>query len=110
FGRVFQIYVQADSHSRLRLEDIQNLNVRNKDGEMIPLGTLVKITPTVGPSLISLFNLYPSSTIIGLPAQGFSSGEVLKLMEEIAARTLPPGTGFESSAMSYQEKLVDNQM
>jgi hydrophobic/amphiphilic exporter-1 (mainly G- bacteria), HAE1 family len=110
FGRVFQIYVQADSHSRLRLEDIQNLTVRNKDGEMIPLGTLVKITPTVGPSLISLFNLYPSSTIIGLPAEGFSSGEVLKLMEEIASRTLPPGTGFEWSAMSYQEKLVGNQM
>jgi hydrophobic/amphiphilic exporter-1 (mainly G- bacteria), HAE1 family len=110
FGRVFQIYVQADSGSRLRIEDIQNLNVRNKDGEMIPLGTLVKITPTVGPSLISLFNLYPSSTIIGLPAEGFSSGEVLKLMEEIASRTLPPGTGFEWSAMSYQEKLVGNQM
>jgi len=110
FGRVFQIYVQADAQDRLRLQDINNLTVRNKDGDMIPLGTLVKITPTVGPSLISLFNLYPSATIIGLPAQGFSSGEVLKLMEEIARRTLPPGTGFEWSAMSYQEKLVENQM
>jgi HAE1 family hydrophobic/amphiphilic exporter-1 len=110
FGRVFQIYVQGDPRFRLRLEDIQNLTVRNKDGDMIPLGTLVKIMPTVGPSLISLFNLYPSSTIIGLPAQGFSSGEVLKLMEDIAARTLPPGTGFEWSAMSYQEKIVGNQM
>ena len=77
---------------------------------MIPLGTLVKITPTVGPSLISLFNLYPSATIIGLPADGFSSGEVLKLMEEIARRTLPPGTGFEWSSMSYQEKIVGYQM
>jgi hydrophobic/amphiphilic exporter-1 (mainly G- bacteria), HAE1 family len=110
FGRVFQIYVQADAQDRLRLQDINNLTVRNKDGDMIPLGTLVKIAPTVGPSLISLFNLYPSATIIGLPAQGFSSGEVLKLMEEIARRTLPSGTGFEWSAMSYQEKLVANQM
>ena len=84
FGRVFQIYVQGDSQFRLRPEDLQNINVRNKDGNMIPLGTLVKITPTVGPSLISLFNLYPSATIIGLPADAFSSGEVLKLMEEIA--------------------------
>ena len=107
---MFQIYVQGDSQFRLRPEDLQNINVRNKDGNMIPLGTLVKITPTVGPSLISLFNLYPSATIIGLPADGFSSGEVLKLMEEIARRTLPPGTGFEWSAMSYQEKIVGYQM
>src|SRR5258707_65147 len=110
FGRVFQVYVQADSQSRLRLEDIENMFVRNKDGQMIPLGTLVTISPTVGPSLISLFNLYPTATIIGLPAQGVSSGQALTLMEEIARRTLPPGTGFEWSAMSYQEKLVGNQM
>jgi hydrophobic/amphiphilic exporter-1 (mainly G- bacteria), HAE1 family len=107
---VFQVYVQADSRSRVRLEDIDNMFVRNKDGQMIPLGTLVKITPTVGPSLISLYNLYPTATIIGLPAQGVSSGEALTLMEEIARRTLPPGTGFEWSAMSYQEKLVGHQM
>jgi HAE1 family hydrophobic/amphiphilic exporter-1 len=110
FGRVFQIYVQADSQARLRPEDINNLTVRNKDGDMIPLGTLVKITPSVGASLISLFNLYPSATIIGLPAQGFSSGEVMTLMEEIAQRTLPPGMGIEWSAMSYQEKIVGQQM
>jgi HAE1 family hydrophobic/amphiphilic exporter-1 len=110
FGRVFQIYVQGDAQFRLRPEDLENLAVRNKDGNMIPLGTLVKITPAVGASLISLFNLYPSATIIGLPAQGFSSGEVLSLMEEIARRTLPPGTGFEWSAMSYQEKIVGYQM
>jgi HAE1 family hydrophobic/amphiphilic exporter-1 len=77
---------------------------------MIPLGTLVKIRPTVGPSLINLYNLRPTATIIGLPAQGVSSGQALTLMEEIARRTLPPGTGFEWSAMSYQEKLVGGQM
>jgi HAE1 family hydrophobic/amphiphilic exporter-1 len=110
FGRVFQVYVQADSQSRLRLEDIENMFVRNNDGKMVPLGTLVTITPMVGPSLISLFNLYPTATIIGLPAQGVSSGQALTLMEEIARRTLPPGTGFEWSSMSYQEKLVGNQM
>jgi HAE1 family hydrophobic/amphiphilic exporter-1 len=110
FGRVFQIYVQGDSRFRLRPEDIQNLSVRNKDGHMIPLGTLVQFTPTVGPSLISLYNLYPSATIIGLPADGFSSGEVITIMEQIARSTLPPGTGFEWSSMSYQEKLVGHQM
>ena len=110
FGRVFQIYVQGDSQYRLRLDDINNLTVRNKDGDMIPLGTLVTITPTVGASLISLYNLRPSSTIIGLPAEGFSSGETMTLMEEIARRTLPPGIGFEWTAMSYQEQLVGNQI
>jgi len=110
FGRVFQLYVQADSQFRLRPEDIALLSVRNKHGDMIPLGTLVTMTPTVGPSLISLYNLRPSATIIGLPADGVSSGEVLTLMEEIARRTLPPGTGFEWSSMSYQEKLVGHQM
>src|SRR5712691_5986039 len=84
FGRVFQLYVQADSQFRLRPEDIALLSVRNKHGDMIPLGTLVTMTPTVGPSLISLYNLRPSATIIGLPADGVSSGEVLTLMEEIA--------------------------
>jgi HAE1 family hydrophobic/amphiphilic exporter-1 len=110
FGRVFQIYVQADAQSRLRLEDVQNMFVRNRDGRMVPLGTLVKITPMIGPSLISLFNLYPTATVIGMPADGFSSGEALALMEQIARRTLPPGTGFEWSSMSYQEKLVGSQM
>jgi len=110
FGRVFQIYLQADSQFRLRSDDIDHLSVRNRQGDMIPLGTLVTMTPSVGPALISLFNLRPSATIIGMPADGFSSGEVLTLMEEIARRTLPPGTGFEWSSMSYQEKLVGNQM
>jgi HAE1 family hydrophobic/amphiphilic exporter-1 len=110
FGRTFQIYVQADSQFRLRLEDIQNLTVRNKDGQTIPIGTLITITPTVGPSLISLYNLYPSATLVALPVAGFSTGQTIKLMEEIAARTLPPGTGYEWTAMSYQEKIVGNQM
>src|SRR5262249_59507144 len=100
FGRVFQVYVQADSQSRLRLEDIENMFVRNKDGQMIPLGTLVKITPTVGPSLISLFNLYPTAPIIGLPAHGVSSGQALTLMEEIARPPLPACTRSEMRAIS----------
>jgi hydrophobic/amphiphilic exporter-1 (mainly G- bacteria), HAE1 family len=84
--------------------------VRNQNGDMIPLGTLATITPSVGPSLISLYNLYPSSTIIGLPAQGYSSGQSMALMEEIAGKTLPPGTGYEWTAMSYQEKAVGHQI
>ena len=104
FGRTFQVYAQAESQFRLTTRDIEKLMVRNQNGDMIPLGTLATITPSVGPSLISLYNLYPSSTVIGLPAQGYSSGQSMALMDEIAAKTLPPGTGYEWTAMSYQEK------
>src|SRR5215471_18352146 len=110
FGRVFQVYAQADARFRLRPRDIENLSVRNQQGEMIPLGTIVTIEPVVGAPLISLYNLYPSSSVIGLPAAGFSSGEAIRLMEEDVAHTLHPGMGSEWTAMSYQEKLVGNQM
>ncbi len=110
FGRVFQVYAQADARFRLRPRDIDNLSVRNQQGDMIPLGTMISIEPVVGTALISLYNLYPSSTVVGLPAAGFSSGNSIRLMDENAARTLPPGTGSDWTAMSYQEKLVGNQM
>ncbi|MGN1285008.1 MAG: efflux RND transporter permease subunit, partial [Bradyrhizobium sp.] len=110
FGRTFQVYTQADAQYRLTLRDIQNMMVRNSNGDMVPLGTVANITPSVGPSLISLYNLYPSATIIGLPSQGYSSGQSMTLMEEIAAKTLPPGTGYEWTAMSYQEKEVGSQI
>jgi len=110
FGRTFQAYVQADARFRLRPQDITDLSVRNSQGEIVPLGTLASIVPVTGPPLISLYNLYPSSTVIGIPVQGVSSGQGMALMEQIAARTLPPGTGFEWSALSFQEKIVGSQM
>ncbi len=110
FGRVFQVYTQAEPDTRLTLRDIQNMTVRNQNGDMIPIGTVAKITSSVGPSLISLYNLYPTATIVGLPAQGYSSGQSLSLMEEIADKTLPHGTGYEWTAMSYQEKAVSSQI
>jgi HAE1 family hydrophobic/amphiphilic exporter-1 len=110
FGRVFQVYAQADAQFRLTPRDIANMMVRNQNGDMIPIGTVAKITPSVGPSLISLYNLYPSSTIVGLPAQGYSSGQSLNLMEQIADKTLPSGAGYEWTAMSYQEKAVSSQI
>src|SRR5437763_7711340 len=110
FGRVFQVYTQADPAFRVTERDIANMQVRNSNGDMIPIGTVATISPATGPSLISLYNLYPSSTIVGLPAQGYSSGQSLRLMEEIGDKTLPPGTGYEWTAMSYQEKAVSNQI
>ncbi|HAP48116.1 MAG TPA: hydrophobe/amphiphile efflux-1 family RND transporter [Afipia sp.] len=110
FGRTFQVYAQADAQFRLTTKDIENLTIRNSQGAMIPLGTIATVTPAVGPSLISLYNLYPSATIIGLPSQGYSSGQSITLMEQIADKTLPPGTGYEWTAMSYQEKAVGSQI
>ncbi|MFY9828131.1 MAG: multidrug efflux RND transporter permease subunit [Rhodoplanes sp.] len=110
FGLSFQVYVQADSQYRLLSSDILKLYVRSQDGNMVPVGSLAQIKPIVGPSVVSLFNLYLSSSIVGSPAPGYSSGEALALMERIASATLPPGTAFEWSAMSFQEKIVGNQL
>ncbi|MBR1219589.1 multidrug efflux RND transporter permease subunit [Bradyrhizobium sp. U87765 SZCCT0131] len=110
FGRTFQIYAQADAPFRLRPQDMESLMVRNQDGSMIPLGTVARVTPTVGSSLVSLYNLYPAATVVGLPAPGFSSGQAMALMEEIAAKTLPRGMAYEWTAMSFQEKAVGRQI
>jgi hydrophobic/amphiphilic exporter-1 (mainly G- bacteria), HAE1 family len=110
FGRVFQIYVQADASARINPESLQYLQVRNNEGNMVPLGTLASIKTVAGPSIISLYNLYPSATVVTATAQGFSSGQGMDLLEQIATDTLPPGTGYEWTAMSYQEKEVGNQI
>ena len=110
FGRVFQVYVQAESRFRERPRDIEKLWVRNSDGQMVPLGTIANVRTSVGPSLVTLYNLYPAATVLGRPAEGLSSGQAMDLMQQIAAATLPPGTGYDWTAMSYQEKLVGNQM
>jgi len=77
---------------------------------MVPFGTLASIQTVAGPSVISLYNLYPAATVVTATAQGASSGEGIGLLEQIAKDTLPPGTGYEWTAMSYQEKEVGNQI
>ncbi|MBA2127326.1 hydrophobe/amphiphile efflux-1 family RND transporter [Hyphomicrobium methylovorum] len=110
FGRVFQVYVQGDEKFRMTPNDILTLKVRNQNGDMIPLGTVLTITPSVGPSLISLYNLYPSATVVGMPAKGFSSGDAMSLLDQTAAHTLPPGVGSSWTALSYQEMIVGGQI
>jgi HAE1 family hydrophobic/amphiphilic exporter-1 len=110
FGLTLQVYVQADSPYRLHPDDLLKLNVKNADGRTVPIGAVAEIHPAVGPSLISLFNLYLTATISGSPAPGFSSGQAMDLMEQIADRVLPLGTGYAWSGMSYQEQAVGNQL
>ncbi|MCK9911251.1 efflux RND transporter permease subunit, partial [Microbacteriaceae bacterium K1510] len=96
--------------ARVNPESLQYLQVRNTDGNMVPLGTLAQIETVAGPSVISLYNLYPAATVITATAQGFSSGQGMNLLEQIAEDTLPKGSGYEWTAMSYQEKEVGNQI
>ena len=110
FGHVFQIYTQALPSYRATADDIRNLKVKAGNGTMTPIGTVVDVTEVQGPSLISLYNLYPSSTVVGSPAPGFSSGQALDIMDQIGKQALPTGTGYEWTAMSYQEKEVGNQI
>jgi hydrophobic/amphiphilic exporter-1 (mainly G- bacteria), HAE1 family len=109
FNQVFQVYVQADAAYRLQPEDIKSLYVRNLKKEMVPLGTLLKINRTLGSELVTRYNLYPAASIFGMAAPGFSSGEAIKLMGQVANNTLPRGMSYDWTATSFQEKQVGNQ-
>ncbi|HAT2038472.1 TPA: efflux RND transporter permease subunit [Legionella pneumophila] len=108
FGQVFPVYVQADASSRISSEDLRNYYVRNQSGSMVPLGTLTDVGPAVGPSIISLYNLYPSSNINGVAARGYSSGQGIQVMEKLAKEQLPPGISYEWTSTAYQEKVAGN--
>jgi len=110
FGLALQVYLQAASNFRLQPEDLLNMYVRSSDNQMVPIGALAKIAPMVGPSIITLYNLYPSATIMAVPPRGISTGQAMAAMEEVAARSLPKDVGYQWTAMSYQEKLVGNQI
>ena len=109
FNQVFQVYIQAESRNRLDPRDIKNLYVRNTAGGMIPLGTLLDVQRTQGPELITRYNLYPAATIFGSAAPGFSSGQGLAEMEQLAGNILPQGIGYDWTSTSYQEKQVGYQ-
>jgi HAE1 family hydrophobic/amphiphilic exporter-1 len=109
FNQVFQVYIQADNHYRLRPGDIKNLYVRNQNGQMVPLGTFLDVKPVQGSELVTRYNLYPAAAIFGSAAPGFSSGQALLQMEQLAADTLPEGMAYDWTSTSYQEKKVGNQ-
>jgi hydrophobic/amphiphilic exporter-1 (mainly G- bacteria), HAE1 family len=109
FNQVFQVYVQADAQYRLQPEDIRNLYVRNARGEMVPLGALLQVQRSLGSELVTRYNLYPAAQIFGVAAPGFSTGQALNLMEQVAANTLPRGMSYDWTATAYQEKQVGAQ-
>jgi HAE1 family hydrophobic/amphiphilic exporter-1 len=103
FGRVWKVMVQADQPYRMRREDVVKLQVRSLSGKMVPLATLLNVEDTVGPTVESRYNLYSSASIIANPKPGFSSGQAMGAMEQLARSLMPPSMGFEWTGVAYQE-------
>jgi multidrug efflux pump len=108
FGRTYQVIAQADAQFRDRPEDITRLKTRNAQGDMVPLGTLVKVKEAYGPDRVMHYNGYPSADINGAPAPGFSSGQAEALIAKVASETLPRGIEFEWTDLTYQKILAGN--
>lgn len=103
FNRAYRVYVQADSQFRANPADIKRLYVRSQTGQMIPMANLVKVTQTIGPSIITHYNLFRAVNITGAAAPGVSSGQAIAAMESVAKETLPKGFGYEWSGLSLEE-------
>ena len=103
-GRNYQVNVQADAEFRRQPEDVGRLQVRNARGEMVPLASLVRVSPAFGPDRVSRYNGYLSADVTGAAAPGASTGEAVAAMEQLARRTMPSGMAFEWTELTYQEK------
>ncbi|HKQ97680.1 MAG TPA: efflux RND transporter permease subunit, partial [Candidatus Polarisedimenticolia bacterium] len=104
FGRVYKVFVQAEPEFRVKPEDLALFHVRNHEGKMVPLSTLVNVSSTAGPEYTNRFNLFRSADLTGVPAPGYSSAQALVALEETAKEVLPPEMGYDWTDMSYQEK------
>jgi HAE1 family hydrophobic/amphiphilic exporter-1 len=104
FGRQWRVFLQSEGEMRKSASDIDNYYVRNNDGEMVPLSALVTTRSISGPEYTNRFNLYRSAQIIGSAAPGYSSGQAMAALEEVARETLPREMGYDWADLSYQEK------
>ena len=110
FGNIYKVIVQAQMDFRSNISDIGKLNVRSSTGKMIPLSTLIQIKKKAGPNMINRYDMFQSVSIMGMAAQGYSSGEAIAAMERIAKQVLPDGYTYKWTGMSYQEKLAGNKV
>jgi hydrophobe/amphiphile efflux-1 (HAE1) family protein len=109
YGRRWQVQAQAEAEDRGKVDDIYRINVRNNQGKMIPLRSLVEVRVVVGPPALIRYNNIRAVTVLGSPAPGISSGEALKAMEQVAAKTLPAGFAGEWTDTSFQEKRAEGK-
>jgi hydrophobe/amphiphile efflux-1 (HAE1) family protein len=107
FGRLYKVYVQAENEYRQEIADSSLFYVRNRDGDMVPMQTLIKTRPTTGPEFTYRFNLFRAAEVTGRPSPGYSSSQALAALEEVAAEILPDDMAFSWNAMSYQEKSAE---
>jgi hydrophobe/amphiphile efflux-1 (HAE1) family protein len=110
FGKTYQVVVQADAPFRSQPEDIVKLRVRSASGEMVPLGALMQVTPSFGPSAVTRYNGYYSADINGSPKPGFSSGQAQAEIEQVLKQSLPRGVSYSWTELVYQEKTAGNTM
>ena len=106
FGKTYQVVVQADAPYRADAEAIGALKTRNAAGEMVPLGALLRVEPTFGPSRVTRYNGYPSADINGAANPGFSSGQAEAEVVSLLKKTLPRGISYEWTELSYQDRLT----
>ena len=106
FGRVWQVYVQAEGEFRTEADNVGQFRVRNSDGQAVPLSTLVKMQSTPGPEFTVRFNGYRAAQINGSLAPGYSSGQGMQALEEVFAQTMPREMGYDYLGMSFQEKVA----
>src|SRR5690606_30564006 len=103
------VYMQADFDHRTDPESLNSIFVRNKSGEMVPVGTLMTLNKVVGPETITRYNLYNSITVNATPAKGFSTGDAMAAIEKLAEESLPGNYGYEWTGMSYEESKSGSQ-
>jgi hydrophobe/amphiphile efflux-1 (HAE1) family protein len=108
-SRVFQVKIQADAPYRDTLEDINRIYLRSNDGHMVPLSSVATLSTILAPQLVTRYNQFASARVNGEAKPGFSSGQAMEAMKDVAAKTLPENFGYEWSALSYQEQKSGGQ-
>ena len=104
FGKQWRVFVQAEGDARLAANDIGRFYVRNAEGTMVPLSTFVTTRDIRGPEFTNRFNLFRAAQVIGSAAPGYSSGQAMAALEQVASETLPSEMGYDWSDLSYQER------
>jgi HAE1 family hydrophobic/amphiphilic exporter-1/multidrug efflux pump len=104
FGRTYKVMLQAEQDFRKSPESINDIYVRSADNAMVPMSTVSKINMTTGPDILQRYNMFRTAEINGANGPGISTGQALQIMEELAARELPQGYGYEWTSIAYQEK------
>ena len=109
FGQLYRVMVQALPEYRAKPEDILSLYVKNRDGEMVPVTAFLRIEKVYGPEVITRYNMYPSAMINGEPAPGFSSGQSISAIREVAARQLPAGYAYDWAGSTRDQAMAGNE-